>query len=67
MCKNEHFQSSGTKNEFHAKFRDENNSLTKNICDVLNPRNMLNIESDFLLDSMLLLENCRDCILNHYS
>ena len=28
MCKNEHFQSSGTKTEFHAKFRDENNSLT---------------------------------------
>jgi hypothetical protein len=28
MCKNELFQSSGTKNEFHAKFRDEDNSLT---------------------------------------
>ena len=28
MCKNEPFQSSGTKTEFHAKFRDENNSLT---------------------------------------
>ena len=27
MCKNEHFQSSGTKIEFHAKFRDENNSF----------------------------------------
>jgi hypothetical protein len=25
MCKNELFQSSETKNEFHAKFRDENN------------------------------------------
>jgi hypothetical protein len=28
MCKNELFQSLGTKTEFHAKFRDENNSLT---------------------------------------
>jgi hypothetical protein len=27
MCKNEIFQSSGMKNELHAKFRDENNSL----------------------------------------
>ena len=29
MCKNELFKSLGTKNELHAKFRDENNSLTK--------------------------------------
>jgi hypothetical protein len=28
MCKNKLFQSLGTKTEFHAKFRDENNSLT---------------------------------------
>ena len=25
MCKNEFFQSLGSKNELHAKFRDENN------------------------------------------
>ena len=31
MCKNELLQSSGTKNELHAKFRNKNNSLTKNI------------------------------------
>ena len=29
MCKKEFFQSSGTKNERNAKFRDENNSLAK--------------------------------------
>ena len=28
MCKNELFQSSGMKNEFQAKFKDENNNLT---------------------------------------
>ena len=27
MCKNELFQSSGTKNELYTKFRDENNIL----------------------------------------
>ena len=27
MCKNGHFQSLGTKNEFYVKFRDKNNSL----------------------------------------
>ncbi len=27
MCKNGHFQSLGTKNKFHAKFRDKNNNL----------------------------------------
>ena len=27
MCKNKLFQSSETKNELHAKFKDENNSL----------------------------------------
>jgi hypothetical protein len=32
---------------------------------VLNPTNMSDIESYFLLDGMLLLEYCRDCILNH--
>ncbi len=29
MCKNKLFQNSGMKNELYAKFRDENNSLTK--------------------------------------
>ncbi len=29
MCKNEFYQSLGTKNELHTKLRDENNSLTK--------------------------------------
>ena len=28
MCKKELFQSLAMKNEFHTKFRDENNSLT---------------------------------------
>ena len=28
MCKNEFFQSSGTKIEFLTKFRDKNNNLT---------------------------------------
>jgi hypothetical protein len=31
MCKKEFFQNSGTKNELHAKFRDENNSLSYNL------------------------------------
>ena len=31
MCKNKLFPISGTKNEFHAKFRDEKNSLTKKL------------------------------------
>ena len=30
-CKNKLFQSSGTKTEFHAKFRDETNSLIKKL------------------------------------
>ena len=29
MCKNEFFQNLEMKNEFHAKFKDENNNLTK--------------------------------------
>ncbi len=28
---------------------------------------MLDIESDFLLGDVLLLEYCKDCILNHFS
>ena len=31
MYKNEFFQNLLTKNEFYAKFRDENNSLAKNL------------------------------------
>ena len=31
MCKNKLFQNLRTKNEFHIKFKDENNSLTKKI------------------------------------
>jgi hypothetical protein len=31
MCKKEFFQSSGTKNEFHAKFRNENNTFAINL------------------------------------
>jgi hypothetical protein len=30
MYKNKLFQSSGTKNKLHAKFRDENNTFAKN-------------------------------------
>jgi hypothetical protein len=31
MRKNELFQNLGTKNKLHAKFKDENNSVTKKI------------------------------------
>ena len=39
----------------------------KNICDMLNPTNISDIESEFLLGDMLLLKYCRDYILNHCS
>ena len=36
MCKNKPFQSSETKNELHAKFIDENNSLNYNLSLIIN-------------------------------
>ena len=35
MCKNELFQSPGMKNEFHAKFKNENNSFSMILKSIL--------------------------------
>ena len=43
MCKNELFQSSKMKNELHAKFRDENNSLTYYIYAIRRIKNSMGI------------------------
>ena len=39
MCKNKLFQSSGIKNEFYAKFRNENNTFILNLITRVRDKN----------------------------